>query len=82
MFFSPENAHADFHRKVKELWNIPKKSYYLLINGKHENISVTSWPTLSSIQVRIKGLLGGGKQWRVPEIMYINFGTVELMACN
>jgi hypothetical protein len=27
MFFSPENAIADFKRKVKELWNIPAKMY-------------------------------------------------------
>jgi hypothetical protein len=82
MLFSPENALADFRRKVKDLWNIPKKSYYVLLNGKHENIPVTSWPSLSSIQVCIKGLLGGGKEWRTPEILYITLGNEEAMACN
>jgi hypothetical protein len=37
MFFSPKNALADFQRKVKELWNIPKKHYYLSINGIQES---------------------------------------------
>jgi hypothetical protein len=37
MFFSPENAIADFQRKVKDLWNIPEKQYYLLLNGTHES---------------------------------------------
>jgi hypothetical protein len=62
MFFSPENALEDFRRKVREHWNIPKKLYYLLINGKHEEIQTTEWPRLSSIRVCIKGLLGGGKK--------------------
>jgi hypothetical protein len=61
MFFSPENAIADFKRKVKDLWNIPEKMYYLLINGVHELITPKSWPKCSPIQVMIKGLLGGGK---------------------
>jgi hypothetical protein len=37
MFFSPENAISDFKRKVKDLWNIPSKLYYLTINGAHES---------------------------------------------
>jgi hypothetical protein len=61
MFFSPENAIADFKRKVKDLWNIPEKMYYLLINGVHESITPKSWPKCWFIQIMTKGLLGGGK---------------------
>jgi hypothetical protein len=44
-------------QKVKEIWNIPRKIYWLLMNGKHESL-VTSWPQVSSIQIKIKGLAG------------------------
>jgi hypothetical protein len=82
MFFSPENALEDFRRKVKELWNIPKKSYYLLINGKYEASTPKFWPALSSVKVSIRGLLGGDRGYRHPEIMYITMGNEESMACN
>jgi hypothetical protein len=59
MLFSPENALDDFHRKVKELWNIPAKRFYLLINGVHEEIPITKWASCTSVRVCIKGLLGG-----------------------
>jgi hypothetical protein len=59
MFFSPENAIADFERKVKNLWNIPRKMYYLLINGKHESHLNPKWPIRTAVCVKIKGLLGG-----------------------
>jgi hypothetical protein len=59
IFFSPENAIADFQRKVKELWNIPKKNYYLLFNGTHESKIPKAWSKNTAIQVKIKGLLGG-----------------------
>jgi hypothetical protein len=62
MVFSPKHALDDFHRKVKEVWNIPKKDYYLLVNGNHEDIPTESWPVLSSIRVIIKGPIGGEKQ--------------------
>jgi hypothetical protein len=61
MFFSPDHAIEDFRRKVKELWNIPEKSYYLLINGTHEGITISNWPPKSMIRVCIKGPLGGTK---------------------
>jgi hypothetical protein len=61
MFFSPENAIAYFQRKVKELWNIPKKNYYLLFNGSHESKTPKAWPEVTAIQVKIKGLKGGGR---------------------
>jgi hypothetical protein len=59
MFFSPKNAIADFQRRVKELWNIPKKHYYLLFNGVHDSIPPKSWSNNTLVQVKIKGLLGG-----------------------
>jgi hypothetical protein len=59
MFFSPENAVTDLKRKVKEIWNIPEKVYYLLINGSHESITPKSWPKVVCVQVKMKGLLGG-----------------------
>jgi hypothetical protein len=59
MFFTPENAIADFCRKVKELWNIPRKLFYLLINGVHEDSHWKPRADLNSVQVKVKGLLGG-----------------------
>jgi hypothetical protein len=59
MFFSPDNAMADFQRKVKELWNIPVKQYYLLLNGMHESKIPKDWSKVKAVQVRIKGLVGG-----------------------
>jgi hypothetical protein len=59
MFFSSENAIADFERKVKELWNIPRKMYYLLINGKYESHVSVDWPNCAMVCVKLKGLLGG-----------------------
>jgi hypothetical protein len=61
MFFFPEQALDDFRRKVKELWNIPPKMYYLLINGKHESWSAQDWPAQSLVHVCLRGLLGGMK---------------------
>jgi hypothetical protein len=40
---------------MKELWNIPVKMYYLLVNGVHESL-VNSWQPVSSVIVKIKGL--------------------------
>jgi hypothetical protein len=59
MFFSPENAIADFQRKVEELWNIPKRFYYLTVNGLHESKLPNLWQKITAVQVKIKGLLGG-----------------------
>jgi hypothetical protein len=61
MFFSPKHALDDFRRKVKILWNIPPKMYYLLVNGKHENRVRIDWPAQSLVQVCLRGLLGGTK---------------------
>jgi hypothetical protein len=63
MFFSPENAIADFKRKVKELWNIPVKLYYLLVNGVHESL-IHSWHAVTSVIVKIRGL-GAGSMTKV-----------------
>jgi hypothetical protein len=62
MVFSSETALEDFHRKVKELWNIPRKQYYLKINGIHEDIPIKAWPGNVLVKVEIKGLLGGGRK--------------------
>jgi hypothetical protein len=62
MLFSPDHAFEDFSRKVKELWNIPVKSYYPLVNGRRENVFSGKWPACTSVRVCIKGLLGGGKK--------------------
>jgi hypothetical protein len=59
MLFSPEQALIDFRRKIKELWNIPEKMFYLLVNGKHEDQVVKEWPTQSLVTVCLRGLLGG-----------------------
>jgi hypothetical protein len=61
-FFSPENALADFRKKVKEVWNIPSKIYYLFINGAHESRIPEVWSMTTVIQVKAKGLLGGGRK--------------------
>jgi hypothetical protein len=61
MAFPPENAREDFHRKVKELWNIPRKMYYLLINGAHEAVAKITKTGETSVMVKIKGLPGGTK---------------------
>jgi hypothetical protein len=62
MFFSPENAIADFKSKVKELWNIPVKMYDLSINGMHEGTPIKTWPKFSGVQVNIKGLGAGSSR--------------------
>jgi hypothetical protein len=59
MSFTPENAIADFKRKLKELWNIPEKIYYLSANGVHESLEHDPWTKESTIQVKVKG--PGGK---------------------
>jgi hypothetical protein len=59
MVFSPEKAIADFKRKVKEIWNIPVKMYYLIINGVHESL-VKAWKKITTVTVQIRGL-GAGK---------------------
>jgi hypothetical protein len=58
MLFSPENAIADFKRKVKELWNIPTKMFYLLVNCVHESLART-WSSACSVSVKIRGLGAG-----------------------
>jgi hypothetical protein len=62
LFFSPEHALEDFRRKVEELWNIPEKMFYLLVNGKHESRIGVDFPPRSLVRVCIKGLLGGEKK--------------------
>jgi hypothetical protein len=69
ILFSPKNALEDFRRKVKELWNIPRKLYYLTINGVHEAACRKARPGDNTIQVKIKGLLGGGKKGTVTIIL-------------
>jgi hypothetical protein len=64
MFFSPETAVAHFKRNVKELWDIPSKMYYLLINGVHQGFSVTAWPKCSGVQVVIRSS-GAGKSGKL-----------------
>jgi hypothetical protein len=61
MFFSPENALADFRKKVKEVWNIPEKIYYWTINGVHESRILKQWTKITAVQVKVKGLFGGGR---------------------
>jgi hypothetical protein len=61
MLFSPENALEDFRRKVKEHWNIPRKQYYLKIDGIHEDILTTKWTQNTTVRVEIRGLRGGTK---------------------
>jgi hypothetical protein len=43
---------------VKELWNVPRKMYHLLINGAHESIPIDSWPECSTVKVSIGGAGG------------------------
>jgi hypothetical protein len=42
MFFSPKNAITDIQRKVKEPWNIPRKLFYLMINGVQDSVTIRS----------------------------------------
>jgi hypothetical protein len=35
--------------------------FYLLVNGKHENLIPDEWPSHSIVSVEIRGLRGGGK---------------------
>jgi hypothetical protein len=57
IFLEAHNAIQRLVQKIKEIWNIPRKLYWLLVNGKHESL-VTSWPRVSTIQIKIKGLAG------------------------
>jgi hypothetical protein len=57
VFFEPHDAIQRVTQKINEIWNIPRKIYWLSVNGKHESL-VTSWPQNSSVQIRIKGPAG------------------------
>jgi hypothetical protein len=45
-------------KKIREIWEIPRKIYWLQVNGKHESL-ITSWPQVSTVEIRIKGPAGG-----------------------
>jgi hypothetical protein len=46
-------------RQIKRLWNIPRKIYWLQINGRHES-QIQEWPKESSIVIKIR-CLGAGE---------------------
>jgi hypothetical protein len=59
LFFHPENALEEIKWQIKKHWSIPRKFYWLQINGRHES-QITDWPRESSIEIKIRGLGAGG----------------------
>jgi hypothetical protein len=57
IFFDETNAIPMFTKKIKEIWGIPRKIYWLSVNGKHES-TVTSSPHVSMVVIQIKGPAG------------------------
>jgi hypothetical protein len=58
VFFDGTDAIPILTKKIKEVWGIPRKIFWLSVNGKHE-LLVTSWPHRSTLEIRIKGPAGG-----------------------
>jgi hypothetical protein len=61
IFFNPSNAIQRLTKKIKEIWNIPRKLYWLSVNGKHES-KAKSWPQVSNVEIKIRGLGAGPTQ--------------------
>jgi hypothetical protein len=61
IFFDPPSALQTLTKKIKEIWNIPRKIYWLSVNGKHES-KVTLWPLVSNVEIKIRGLGAGPVQ--------------------
>jgi hypothetical protein len=59
VFFDEANAIPMLTKRIKELWGIPRKIYWLSVNGKHES-TVSTWPQTSSVVIQIRGLAGEG----------------------
>jgi hypothetical protein len=57
MFFNPDHAIEELTSQIKNHWGIPRKVYWLQINGNHES-QVQCWPKESSVVVKVTGLGG------------------------
>jgi hypothetical protein len=64
IFFEAHNAVQRLVQKIKEIWNIPRKLYWLSVNGKHES-QITSWPKTSNVEIKIRGLGAGNDSSRI-----------------
>jgi hypothetical protein len=62
-FFSPDHAVAEFERKIKDHWGMPRRVYWLCINEQHES-QMKEWPEESSVVIKIKGLGAGPVRYR------------------
>jgi hypothetical protein len=60
VFFDESNAIPGITRKIKEVWSILRKIYWLQINGRHES-QIHEWPRESSVVVKVRGL--GEGEW-------------------
>jgi hypothetical protein len=58
IFFEEPEAIPAITQKIKDCWAIPRKVYWLQINGQHEE-RITSWPKQSTILINIRGLVAG-----------------------
>jgi hypothetical protein len=58
MFFRPENALEDLSAQIKRQWAIPRKVYWLQVNGIHES-QISDWPAESSVVVKVRGFGAG-----------------------
>jgi hypothetical protein len=57
IFFDEVRAISVLVQRIKEIWGIPRKIYWLKINGKHESL-VCTWPQNSIVEIQIKGPAG------------------------
>jgi hypothetical protein len=55
----PDPTLSEIRKCISEEWKLPGDSYYLSVNGQHEE-NVTEWPEISTI--RIGGTIKGGTQ--------------------
>jgi hypothetical protein len=62
MFFNPDHASEELSAQIHKHWGIPKKVYWLQINGVHES-QVRDWPSESSIAIKVRGLGAGKVGW-------------------
>jgi hypothetical protein len=57
IFFKDTQAIETLTKKIKEFWGIPRKFYWLSVNGKHES-TISSWPQNSTVEIHIRGPAG------------------------
>jgi hypothetical protein len=76
-----EESHAidSITKKIKDTWAIPRKYYWLRINGVHES-KIREWPQVSNVSIEIRGLgAGPSKTLRAREVKICIEGKVSVV---